>query len=69
MLYSELQKIKNFPCLTCPFLRVLTDEKPICSIYAHQAVGLESCLEVVEFLGNNSLKQLDPDAILVFNED
>jgi hypothetical protein len=69
MLYSKLKKIKNFPCLTCPFLRVLNDDKPICTIYSHNTVGLESCLEVKGYLGDNSLKQLEPDAILVFNED
>lgn len=69
MLYSQLKKIDNFPCLTCPFLRVIKGDKPICSIYAHQYVGLESCKEVAKYLGENSTKQLEPDSILVFNEE
>jgi hypothetical protein len=69
MLYSELKKIKDFPCLSCPFLRITQEDKPICSIYSHNSVGLESCLEVVGFLEMNSKKQLEPDSILVFNEE
>jgi len=69
LLYSELQMIKDFPCLTCPFLRVIQGGKPMCTIYANQAVGLESCKEVAKYLKENSLKQLRPDSILVFTKD
>ena len=69
MLYSELEKIEDFPCLTCPFIRKIPDDKPICSIYSHNAVGLESCIEVANFLKENSSKYLDPKQILVFNID
>ncbi len=69
LLYSDLQQIPNFPCLTCPFIRVLDGGKPICTIYSHQAVGLESCKEVSRFLKENSKKELLKDSVLVFNEE
>lgn len=69
LLYSELQKIPNLPCLTCPFIRVLEDGKPICSVYSHQFIGLESCKEIANFIKEHGSKPLLEDQRIVFSQE
>lgn len=62
MLFSEIEQLDNFPCLTCPFIN--SKEKkgckyPLCNIYSNQdSIGLESCQEIANYIKENGNKEL-----------